>query len=313
MPKVGDFQRYKWSLGFALLLHLILFGGVSGYFISTKKLVKQPKPIPEIINATVYNENQIDAFISNIKQQRLDQQQAEQNRKQQQEKKRKQEQKKREQRRLNKIKAEEKAKADALAEKKAAKLKKKKVAEDAKLKKLEAEKKRKADIKRKAEAKKLKAEEKKRKTEEKKRLEAKRKKQEQAKRDQEAKRKQEQARQLEAKQKAEANAKEQARIAGENKRRTTTAINRAITLITRKVTNNWIRPKSIGKGLICTLRVRLLPGGVVIDARVVKGSGNIIFDRSAENAVRKASPLPVPKDSELFDYFRTFTFNFKPQ
>jgi colicin import membrane protein len=51
-----------------------------------------------------------------------------------------------------------------------------------------------------------------------------------------------------------------------------------------------------------------------MDADVVRSSGNGVFDRSAENAVRKASPLPVPKDRKLFRRnFRSFTFEFKPQ
>jgi colicin import membrane protein len=51
-----------------------------------------------------------------------------------------------------------------------------------------------------------------------------------------------------------------------------------------------------------------------MDAVVVNSSGDDIFDRSAENAVRKASPLPVPQDRNLFSQnFRVFTFIFKPE
>jgi len=53
--------------------------------------------------------------------------------------------------------------------------------------------------------------------------------------------------------------------------------------------------------------------GSVIDAEVIASSGDEIFDRSAENAVNKASPLPVPQDKELFARnFRTFTLTFDP-
>jgi colicin import membrane protein len=66
--------------------------------------------------------------------------------------------------------------------------------------------------------------------------------------------------------------------------------------------------------LSCIIRVKLLPGGDVIDATVVEGSGDAAFDRSAEAAVRRASPLPLPADRELFDeHFRTFNLHFKPQ
>ena len=53
--------------------------------------------------------------------------------------------------------------------------------------------------------------------------------------------------------------------------------------------------------------------GTVIDVRTVTSSGDDIFDRSAENAVQAASPLPIPKDKELFSKaFRPLVFTFKP-
>jgi colicin import membrane protein len=68
------------------------------------------------------------------------------------------------------------------------------------------------------------------------------------------------------------------------------------------------------QGLKCTIQVKLLSSGEVMDAVVVSSSGDPVFDRSAENAVRKASPLPVPQDKELFNkQFRVFSFVFKPE
>jgi len=53
--------------------------------------------------------------------------------------------------------------------------------------------------------------------------------------------------------------------------------------------------------------------GTVIDADIVTPSGDDIFDESALNAVNKASPLPVPKDKDLFaKKFRSFSFLFDP-
>jgi len=84
--------------------------------------------------------------------------------------------------------------------------------------------------------------------------------------------------------------------------------------IQAKVNNSWIRPISSAKGLRCTIRVKLLPSGDVMDSTIIKSSGDRVFDRSAENAVLKATPLPVPKDRALFaKKFRTFTFVFKPE
>jgi len=84
--------------------------------------------------------------------------------------------------------------------------------------------------------------------------------------------------------------------------------------IKQKVNRSWIRPASATAVLKCTIRVRLLSDGSVMDAVVISSSGDEDFDRSAENAVNKASPLPVPKDKELFAReFRSFQFMFNPK
>ena len=84
--------------------------------------------------------------------------------------------------------------------------------------------------------------------------------------------------------------------------------------IKEKVNRSWIRPASATAVLKCIIRVRLMSDGTVIDAEVISSSGDEDFDRSAENAVNKASPLPVPKDKELFAReFRSFQFLFNPK
>jgi colicin import membrane protein len=53
------------------------------------------------------------------------------------------------------------------------------------------------------------------------------------------------------------------------------------------------------------VRITLLPGGEVLDIKLVKSSGNRIYDEAILRAVRSASPLPVPPaNSELFPQFR---------
>ena len=66
------------------------------------------------------------------------------------------------------------------------------------------------------------------------------------------------------------------------------------------------------EGLSCTMRITLVPGGEVAGVQIVKSSGNATFDRQAENAVRKASPLPVPSDPRLFQQMRSISFVFDP-
>jgi colicin import membrane protein len=47
--------------------------------------------------------------------------------------------------------------------------------------------------------------------------------------------------------------------------------------------------------------------------KIVKSSGNAVFDRSAESAVYKAAPLPQPTDPKAAAEFRDFQFIFKPE
>jgi len=92
------------------------------------------------------------------------------------------------------------------------------------------------------------------------------------------------------------------------------AVMSASILIDKKVTQAWNRPVNMATNLVCTIKVNLLPSGDVMSAKVAKSSGDALFDTSAERAVYKASPLPVPKDSVIFEKnFRSFRFNFAPK
>ena len=84
-------------------------------------------------------------------------------------------------------------------------------------------------------------------------------------------------------------------------------------LIKQRIENSWVIPVGWTKNMECLVHVRLIPTGEVIEATVVRSSGNAAFDRSAENAVYKASPLPIPEDKALFEHFRDFNFDFIPQ
>lgn len=84
-------------------------------------------------------------------------------------------------------------------------------------------------------------------------------------------------------------------------------------LINGKVSRNWVYLDSYGKGLVCVIQIKLLPSGDVLSANVIQSSGNIAFDRSAEIAAMKASPVPVPKNTDLFQReFRIVNLKFNP-
>ena len=104
---------------------------------------------------------------------------------------------------------------------------------------------------------------------------------------------------------------EQQRIAAQNKERQST-IDRYRSMIEAQVRKHLQVPPSAQPGLECELLVSLVPSGDVIRVELVKSSGNRDFDKSVQIAVRKASPLPVPKvETGLFDLFRDLRFPFK--
>lgn len=80
------------------------------------------------------------------------------------------------------------------------------------------------------------------------------------------------------------------------------------------VENAWTRPPGSEHGLRVDVRVRLKPDGEVLSAEVTESSGSRAFDRSAENAVQRASPLWVPDGEELFwkAGFDDFVLRFDP-
>lgn len=84
-------------------------------------------------------------------------------------------------------------------------------------------------------------------------------------------------------------------------------------LIIQAISQQWIMPEDLKKGLEAKLVVRVAPGGMVIDVKVVQSSGDPVLDRSAQTAIYKASPLPVPQDNAVFDKFRTINLTVRPE
>ena len=106
-------------------------------------------------------------------------------------------------------------------------------------------------------------------------------------------------------------AEEEQRVAQQNTKRQST-IDRYRSMIEAAVRKHWQIPPGAKAGMGCELRVRLLPSGEVIRVELVKSSGNSVFDKSVQIAVRQASPLPVPRvETGLFDVFRDLRFPFK--
>ncbi|MCD6055761.1 MAG: tolA, partial [Gammaproteobacteria bacterium] len=104
---------------------------------------------------------------------------------------------------------------------------------------------------------------------------------------------------------AEVQAAEQKRQAEQarEKARQDSLVNAYALKIRDAIESNWMYPSTTGKRT-CLLALSLAPTGQVLDARLVKSSGDDSIDRLAIAAVYKSSPLPVPKDSGDFAPFR---------
>ena len=96
----------------------------------------------------------------------------------------------------------------------------------------------------------------------------------------------------------------------EEKRRQT-IVDKYREIIHAHVRRHWIEPPNAKASLVCDLQISLIPSGDVVNVRLEKSSGDPVFDRSVESAVRKASPLPLPPpEAGLFDVFRDLHFRF---
>ena len=100
-------------------------------------------------------------------------------------------------------------------------------------------------------------------------------------------------------------AAEQARLAGE--------VDKYKALIVNAIGRNWILPENVDSTLSSKFRIRLAPDGMVLEVTLIRSSGDSLLDRSAQTAIYKASPLPVPADSRTFNMFRDISLTVRPE
>ncbi|MDH5377774.1 MAG: cell envelope integrity protein TolA [Gammaproteobacteria bacterium] len=84
-------------------------------------------------------------------------------------------------------------------------------------------------------------------------------------------------------------------------------------LIKQKIESKWIQPLNAKVGMRCTINISIIPSGRVISFKIVRSSGDKLFDRSVESAVNKSSPLPIPNDPRLASEFRNIDLEFKKE
>jgi colicin import membrane protein len=120
-----------------------------------------------------------------------------------------------------------------------------------------------------------------------------------------AKAEMERKKQAQAAQQTAQNAEARARLAGE--------VDKYKALIVNAIGRNWILPENVDSSLSSQFRIRLAPDGMVLEVTLTRSSGDPLLDRSAQTAIYKASPLPVPTDAETFNLFRDISLTVRPE
>lgn len=116
-----------------------------------------------------------------------------------------------------------------------------------------------------------------------------------------------------AREQAEADVKAQQKAAKQAEEAATMKADAAAD-IRAKVQSVWSYPPAVNPSMETVVRITMVPTGQVMQVDIIKSSGNAALDRSVEQAIYKASPLPVPKDPRVFERdFRKFVINFRPE
>ncbi len=87
-------------------------------------------------------------------------------------------------------------------------------------------------------------------------------------------------------------------------------------IIQQRLSENWSRPPSARRNMEAQVRIQLVPTGRVVGVSIIKSSGDAAFDRSVEQAVRKAHQFIELQamDSRLFELkFRSVDVAFSPE
>ena len=276
------------SLLLSIVLHTILGGVLIYSFEFSPKPTPPPRSAVNIIKAVSVDKKQVELELKRLKD-KEDAKKAEELKRQKELAKKAEEVKKKllkEEKKLNEIKKkkeqeQKKQKAEELRKKKLKKEKKeleiKQKLEEEKRKKAEAEKEKQKELKEKEAERKRKAEEEKKHKELEKALQE----------------------ELEAE------------LDAEQQQRDLSVIQKYQILIGREIENKFNK-LGLPKGLSCVILIRMLEGGQVVEASIVKSSGNDLFDKRAETAVYSASPLPAPNESRIFKQIRDIRLTFEP-
>lgn len=86
-------------------------------------------------------------------------------------------------------------------------------------------------------------------------------------------------------------------------------------IIKTQVLQNWKRPKNLNLNLKTEIQINMVPTGEILSAKLLKSSGNQIFDESAISAIKKVNNFEgLNMPTSIFDrHFREFVLIFSPE
>lgn len=311
-------QKYPKSFAAAIGFHLLVFA----FFVLSFDWTHKPEPFqPEVdvVQAVAVNEKDVQAELDKLKAIEDAKKKKEDDRvkKLQSDAEKAKREREKEQQRLKQLEKERKKEAERKK-----RLEQERKREEAEKRRVEKERKRaeaevrKAEEKRKA-AERAAAEERRKAEEARKQAEAERKRAEEAarkaKEEAERKARQEELRKQraeEARLLREQMLAEEARIKAAAQKARSSAITRHTALVKSRIEGHWNKV-GLRKNLSCIVQIRLIPTGDVIGVSFVRPSGDAKFDKSVQDAILRAQPLPMPEDKSLVSEFRNIELEFK--
>lgn len=92
-------------------------------------------------------------------------------------------------------------------------------------------------------------------------------------------------------------------------------INQYSSLIINLIESAWIKPKNIQENLICDIKIKINSRGRIINISLIQSSGNIRFDNSALQAVKRVETFSFfneIKKETYEDVFKNIVISFNP-
>lgn len=77
--------------------------------------------------------------------------------------------------------------------------------------------------------------------------------------------------------------------------------------ILHKIRSRIVMPPDLPGNPAAEFDVTLLPGGDILNIKLKKSSGFVVFDEATERAITLSRPLPLPADPALFPKFRNLS------